>query len=130
MVSKRIIKILFRMSISITIIGILFKIMHWSYNEGLLLIGFSSIIFFYSFKFYLQEKKNTLDYIRLPLVISFVTQYAFGIFHWPYRSLFTVIMILSVIAFLFVYIKEILFSEEEYEDSSINSGTKKKKTIQ
>lgn len=62
--------LIIRICVSILLIGLLFKIMHWPFANALLLITISAILIFYSIRFILKTKKEILDYVKWFLVVS------------------------------------------------------------
>lgn len=57
--------------ISITIIAVLFRLMHWPNSMYLFLIGLGGIFILYPIRFYLKKDKVVLDYIKLIFVELF-----------------------------------------------------------
>lgn len=60
-----------RILISINIIAVLFRLMHWPHSMYLFLIGLGGIFILYPIRFYLKKDKLALDYIKLIFVELF-----------------------------------------------------------
>ena len=58
------------MSISITILGALFKIQHWAIANTLLTFGLSSVAVIYIFRFLNKKTKSIFDWLKLVSVCS------------------------------------------------------------
>ena len=61
---------LLRLSLIIVIVGATFKWMHWPGANIMLVIGTLSLCLLYPTRFFLKTEKNTLDYIKLFLVLT------------------------------------------------------------
>lgn len=55
---------------SIVIVAVLFKILHWSYSDILLIIGFIGFIIVYFFSFLNKPNRKRLDFLKLAWVIT------------------------------------------------------------
>jgi uncharacterized membrane protein len=80
-------------SISVLIIGILFKIMHWPFSDSMLLISITAISFFYILRFFSKINLKFLDYVKLILVLSFSARFIFYVFHLPGKLIPAVIFL-------------------------------------
>lgn len=58
-----------RICVSILLLGGLFKIMHWPNSSNLLLIAICSIMVLYPIRFFLKKEKETMDYIKLGIIL-------------------------------------------------------------
>ncbi|MEM9647155.1 MAG: hypothetical protein AAF969_01655 [Bacteroidota bacterium] len=130
MLSKQQTHFFLRLSISIAILGILFKILHWPFAPSLLAVGIVGIGFFYAIRFYQKRNKELMDYSKLVLVITFLLHYSFRIFHLAYGIIFTYAFQFSVLIFLILYFKDVFFSREESSSESMGkTGSKTKITL-
>jgi len=87
-----------RLLISLLIIGMLFKIIHWPYSSILIISAFSGIAVLYPIRFKNKTNKALLDYIKLVLVISWVLNSLFTLYHLPYGLLFKIITPIAFIS--------------------------------
>ena len=78
-----------RTSISILILGAMFKIMHWPGANLIMVSAFSAIALMYLFRFLKLESKSVLDYVILGLAISFAVRGTLIILHWPGATIST-----------------------------------------
>ncbi|WP_422350077.1 GldL-related protein [Flagellimonas sp.] len=110
MLSKRQTHLFLRLSISIAILGILFKILHWPFAPTILAAGIVGIGVFYAIRFYQKRRKTLMDYSKLALVITFLLHYSFRIFHLAYGTIFTYTFQCCLLVFLILYFKDVFFS--------------------
>ncbi len=85
--TKKILTLPLRLAIIITIFGALYKIMHWPYGYQLILIGYTTIILLYTFRFLNKNKKERLDYVKYGLVVLWVFSFfnqVFNLINLPY----------------------------------------------
>ena len=120
LISKQKTSLFFRLSISVTVFGALFKFM----PSFLVIIGAVGMVIFLSLQFYQKEQRLPLDYARLLLITSFSFNYGVNLLGLPYGHILTLITKLALIAFLVLYIKKILFSYQEItqNDNFLLSG--------
>jgi len=86
-----------RISISVLIIGMLFKIQHWPYANVIIVSAFSSIAILYSFRFGAKKEKKLIDYVKLILVVFWCISGSLKTLHFPFQLFFQMI---ASIAFL------------------------------
>ncbi len=108
-ISKQKTSLFFRLSISITVFGALFKFMSWP----LIILGATGMVVFHTLQFFQKQDRLALDYSRHLLIVSFLCNYLFSIFHLPYGDVLTLLTKAALIAFLVLYIKEIVYSKQE-----------------
>lgn len=89
-----IVKIL-RTFISLLLVAVLFKIMHWPFAKMLMTIGLGGIVVFYPIRFLLKEEKRFIDYTKLVLVVVFSINTYLKLFHHPTPSIIFMVTILS-----------------------------------
>jgi hypothetical protein len=97
---KKILKVPLRLSISILIIGMLFKIMHWPYGAEIVACAFGAIIIVYPFRFWNKKPKFVIDYVKLILLISWALNGIFTILHLPYKIYLSAVASISLIVWL------------------------------
>jgi len=68
---------------AITVIGVLWKIMHWYPASILLLTGFSSFAIAYTVWFLKKPGKTLIDFLKWGWVVLTLIMAACKIFHWP-----------------------------------------------
>lgn len=93
---------------ALMIIGALFKIMHWSFQNILLLIGCIGIVFSYLLYFVQKPIKKRLDYLKLAWVVIKYVGALFAINHiitTEYQILTLVLMILALMDYMLPKIK-------------------------
>ncbi len=91
---------LFNYFISMLILGILFKVMHWPGANPMMSVAFLGIGIVKTIKFVYSNPKQNIDYFEFILVVSWCLGGIFIINHWPYKSFFQTITSLSFIIWL------------------------------
>ncbi len=114
--SKQKVRLFLRLSMSVTLIGILFKILHYAFAAELLVIGVIGIALFYGITFYQNQHKTVLDYAKVFLLVSFLTHYLFRIFHLQFGHIFTFIFQGALLLFIIAYVMDVL------SDSNASDG--------
>ena len=92
----------FRLSISVTVFSTFFSFI----PSSLIIAGTVGMVIFLSIQLYQKKQRIPLDYARLLLVVSFASNFAFGIFESALGNLSIVTTKLALIGFLFLYIKK------------------------
>lgn len=105
-ISKQKTSLFFRLSISITVFGALFKFMSWP----LIIIGALGMVIFHGIQLFQKQNRSPLDYSRQVLIVAFLCTSLFGIFQLQYVHVLTLLTKTALIAFLMLYIKEIIAS--------------------
>lgn len=103
------------LSISITILGALFKIQHWAIANTILVFGLSSIAVIYIFRFLNKRTKSIFDWLKLVSVCSFFILKALIITHTieeVYGYISAIILIITYLYFIFT------------KTTNLNSSTK------
>jgi len=106
MISKQKTTLFFRLSISITVFGALFKFL----SGPLIMLGAVGMVIFHSIQFFQKKHRLPLDYSRHLLIVTFLGNCLFSVFHLPYVHLLTLLTKAALIGFLVLYIKEITTS--------------------
>lgn len=105
-ISKQKTSLFFRLSISITVFGALFKFIPWS----LIILGAVGMVIFHSIQLIQKQDRSPLDYARHLLIISFSSNYIMSTLQLPYGHLLVILTKTALILFLSLYIKNILTS--------------------
>ena len=105
-ISKQKTSLFFRLSISVTVFGALFKFISWP----IIILGATGMIVFHSIQFFQNKQKTVLDYSRHFLILSFTCNYIFNLLSLPYLQVFSLITKLALVAFLLFYVKKIMVS--------------------
>ncbi|WP_273565586.1 hypothetical protein [Maribacter halichondriae] len=108
-ISKQKIALFFRLSISATVFGALFKFVSWP----LIMLGVTGMVIFHTIQFFQNQHRSALDYARQLLIVSFSCNYVFNLFSLPYVHILILITKLALIAFLILYIKKIMVSFQD-----------------
>ena len=88
-----------RIALAFLIIGILFEIQHWPFSNQIILISGIVISILYTIRFFLKKNKVVLDYVKLPLVMLWVSTYMVKTLH-----LLNIHYLFNIVLFaLFVY---------------------------
>jgi uncharacterized membrane protein len=113
-------------TLSIFIIGALFKLMHWPYGGILILFGLTAIMVIYTIYFIMKRQKKLLDWIKVFAVLIKTVASMFWISHWSYREELsvasTIVLIALIIVFYIRVMKNDLDKNEEPEHSIANTG--------
>jgi hypothetical protein len=102
---------------AITILGALFKIMHWPFSSPLLIIGMLFIPTIYLIHFYHKSIKEFLDYLKLVWVFSFYILSLSILLHW-YRDDYKLGLINEMLFFLILVF---VFNQKRNEPEWINN---------
>lgn len=113
-ISKQKTALFFRLSISVTVFGALFKFIPWI----LIILGAVGMVVFHSIQFFQKEQRLPLDYARHVLIISFSCNYIISILQLPYGHIFTALTKAALIAFLLLYIKKMQSSHKENSENN------------
>ena len=91
---------LIKLSFSILIVGVLFKIMHWPFTQVIMTIGFGMIVLLYPIRFYLKQPKRVIDYVKLVLAICLPINTYLNLFHLQSHFLLPILSFSSFILWL------------------------------
>ncbi|TMM58354.1 hypothetical protein FEE95_02685 [Maribacter algarum] len=103
-ISKQKTALFFRLSISVTVFGALFKFISWP----LIILGATGMVIFHSIQFYQKQNRVPLDYSRHLLIVTFACNYIFSLLHLPYDYILTALTKVALIVFVLFYCKEII----------------------
>ena len=104
----------FRLSISLTVFGSLFKFI----SSPLITMGAIGMVVFHAIQFFQKQHRSGLDYSRQLLLISFLGSYLSSIFNLPYGHVLVLLTQVLLIAFLLFYIKKIMASFKDTTQST------------
>jgi hypothetical protein len=114
--SKQKTDLFFRLSISITVFGALFKFIPWP----LIILGAVGMVIFHSIQFFQKLDRSPLDYARHLLIVSFSCNYIISILHLPYGGhVLTILTKTALIIFLLLYVKNILVSYKDHTQNNL-----------
>ncbi len=94
------------LSISVLIFGMLFKIMHWSYNTEIISISFLSIIVLYFSRYLHKKERRFFDHVKLFFVVSWSVSGIFIILHLPFSGMLKIISSIAFILLAVVYFND------------------------
>jgi len=114
-ISKQKTSLFFRLSISVTVLAALFKFIPWP----VIIIGAVGMVVFHTIQVIQKETRVPLDYARHLLIIFFSVNYVFSILHLPYVHVLTMLTKTALIAFLGLYIKEIIAPNQENSENNL-----------
>ena len=96
----------FRLSISVTVFGALFKLISWP----LIMLGVVGMVVFHTLQFFQKQQRSPLDYSRQLLIVAFSGNYIISILQLPYGNALTILTKVALIVFLILFVKGILSS--------------------
>lgn len=114
-ISKQKTALFFRLSISVTVFGALFKFIPWY----LIILGAIGMVIFHSIQFFLKQDRSPLDYARHLLIVSFSSNYIISLFQLPYGNELTILTKTALIIFLLLFVKNILHSLKENTQNNL-----------
>ena len=90
-------------SFVLTVLGAMFKVMHWPFAGPMLFISFLSIVLTYAVRFINKKEKRRLDILKFIWVLSYYTGATLIIQHWgPYEVAYFSLGILWLMVIDFV----------------------------
>ncbi len=92
---KKILTTPLRVAISVLLLGMLLRILHWSYATETIVAAFVSIGLLYPFRFWKKPDKHFLDYTKLILVVFWATNGIFRALDFTYTLFFQIIIAIS-----------------------------------
>jgi hypothetical protein len=100
--------------LGITILGGLFKILHWPYNNAILLSGLFGVPTVYAIRFFKKLNKKRLDILKFLWLTTLYIAAIFKIEHWPFgNELLTIEGILFVLLFMDFSIQYFQLNEDK-----------------
>lgn len=98
--TKKILTTPLRIAISVLLLGILSRILHWPYATEIIVCAFVSIGLLYPFRFWKKPDKQFLDYTKLVLVVFWATNGIFRALDFTYSLFFQIIIALSFLIWI------------------------------
>ncbi len=94
---KKILTTPLRISIVVLLLGMLARILSWTFAPPIVIIGFSAILVLYALRFWKKYDKQFVDYVKLVLVVFWCINGVFRMLDLPYTLLFQVVICISFI---------------------------------
>jgi hypothetical protein len=118
--TKKILSIPLRISVAILLLGMLLRILHWSYASQILLIAFVALGLLYIIRFWKKSEKKFLDYVKLILITFWSVNGIFHMLNLPYVLFFQIVI---AITFLIWFVMEgtAYFLDEERKSKNNRS---------
>mgnify|MGYP003624168290 FL=1 len=107
-----------RLSIIILIFGALFKIMHWPYSNILILIGSILVGLLYTFRFIFKRNKESLDYVKLSMILLWIFSYLNSAFHAINIPYIFEIALLILFIYWFIFEGIYYFKNRKYKKNA------------
>ncbi|WP_291868727.1 hypothetical protein [Maribacter sp.] len=89
--TKKILKTPIRITIAALLVGMLSRILNWPYAFEIVLASFFSLGLLYAFRFHKKENKQTVDYVKMMLVLFWTTNGILNLLDFPYTLFFQII---------------------------------------
>ena len=96
--SKKAFKNQIRAALATLLIGMLMRILHWPYAAGIIFTSFVAILILYTIRFLKKEEKQSIDFIKMALVLFWTTNGLLRILDFPYTLFFQIGTALTFIA--------------------------------
>lgn len=96
--SKKVFKNQIRAALATLLIGMAMRILHWPYAAGIIFTSFASILILYTIRFFKKEKKESIDLIKMAMVLFWTTNGLLTILKFPYTLIFQIGTALTFIA--------------------------------
>ncbi|WP_373517583.1 hypothetical protein [Pricia sp.] len=97
---KKILTTPLRIAISILLLGMLSRILHWPYATEIIVAAFVSVGLLYPFRFWKKPDKHFLDYTKLILVVFWATNGIFRALDFTYSLFFQIIIAISFLIWI------------------------------
>lgn len=98
--TKKILTTPLRIAISVLLIGMLSRILHWPYATETIVVAFVTIGLLYPFRFWKKQDKKFLDYTKLILVVFWATNGIFRALDFTYSLFFQIIIALTFLIWI------------------------------
>lgn len=96
--SKKVFKNQIRAALATLLIGLVMRVLHWPYATGIIFTSFAALLILYIIRFFKKEEKNTIDFIKMALVLFWTTNGLLTILKFPYTLVFQIGTALTFIA--------------------------------
>ncbi len=97
---KKILTTPLRIAISVLLLGMLSRILHWPYATAIIVSAFVTIGLLYPFRFWKKPEKHFLDYTKLILVVFWATNGIFRALDFTYSLFFQIIIAISFLIWI------------------------------
>ena len=87
-----------RAALATLLVGMLIRILHWPFSDGIIFISFAAILVLYAMRFSRKKEKRTLDFIKMVLVLFWTTNGLLTILNFTYTLFFQIGTALTFIA--------------------------------
>jgi hypothetical protein len=94
------------LGISILLIGVLFKIMHWPGANEALIVAFALIFISYALHFIKKPTKALNDWGKLVFLATYIVGVLFEFMHLPFGDLFSIASLFIFIVLVLLFIKK------------------------
>ena len=99
---KKILTLPLRIALSILIIGLLFKIMHWPYSDYIMCSSFIIILILYPIRFWKKRKKAIIDWVKLVFVLLWTINGIIVVEHLPFKYISSTLTLFFFIVWLII----------------------------
>ena len=111
----------FGISVSLIIIGSVFRLQHWPYSKLFLYAGASSIAIIHAFRFFIKKNKITTDYLKLIFAFLWCTGMLLRLQHLEYGHLIGLLTDGSFMLLTITYAYEYFLPFQEGASGSLSS---------
>ena len=118
--AKKILRTPLRILITLFLIGVLMRVLHWPYASEVLLSSFFGIGILYCFRFWKKKEKRFVDYVKLVLVIFWTANGIFRIMDFPYTLVFQIVIAVSFLTWFFLEGTAYFLDEDRRARNSIS----------
>ncbi|MGB6153571.1 MAG: hypothetical protein WBG48_16440 [Pricia sp.] len=98
--TKKILTTPLRIAISVLLLGMLSRILHWPFATETIVSAFIAIGLLYPFRFWKKQDKKFLDYTKLVLVVFWATNGIFRALDFTYSLFFQIIIALTFLIWI------------------------------
>lgn len=98
--TKKILTTPLRLAISVLLLGMLSRILHWPFATETIVAAFVTIGLLYPFRFWKKQDKKFLDYTKLVLVVFWATNGIFRALDFTYSLFFQIIIALTFLIWI------------------------------
>lgn len=97
---KKILTTPLRIAISVLLMGMLSRILHWPFATEIIVSAFVAIGLLYPFRFWKKPEKHFLDYTKLILVVFWASNGIFRALEFTYSLFFQIIIAISFLIWI------------------------------
>ena len=88
--SKKAFKNPLRAALSTLLLGMVMKVLHWPYAEGIVFTSFAAVLFLYTLRFSKKKKIKSIDIIKMALVLFWTMNGLLRILDFQYTLIFQI----------------------------------------